>query len=136
MYYNNMVKKVSQRNSKKTWRCSEGCEVSNKPCKHLEKLLPPVINRNKVRTEYRGDIEYIASTFDSDVKIEYQEKQFCTWLKTYGLNEVEVELAFTKFYRNLTWKEVADELSFINEEAARYLWRKIRTKLRILGITK
>jgi hypothetical protein len=46
------------RKSKRKWKCSEGCKLIDKPCPHLEKLLPQMRERHPLRVTDLKSADY------------------------------------------------------------------------------
>lgn len=59
------------RKSRKSWKCSEGCDPKKGvPCPHLEKLLPQMNERNSSRMSYVNEVFYNRMT--STESLEYK----------------------------------------------------------------
>ncbi len=112
---------MALKRKRKEWACKAGCDLSSgKPCKHLEALLPsptgvrPMRPGNAIRTVYLADLERLKMTDEHyrELNLHMSEdrvKGFRKWLKSLGLDPVDVEMLEDRFVCNLTFKEMCEQ---------------------------
>lgn len=106
---------MDKKNSKeKCWSCFHGCEKSDKPCKHLERLLD---NPNKGTLSFQfmnENKESVQSTPDfktlNDGSLEAK-------LATLGLTHWEIEIILDRFISNLSFEDIALNHGYQNRKS-------------------
>lgn len=116
------------------WECKEGCDLSEKTCPHLEKLLPQMNS---------GDMpQFLASESVANMSMSIFEVQFPVHtpeimldrIRSYGiLDEWDLELLEATYFRNLSSYDVAKELGYISPETVQRRLRRIRALLKERG---
>lgn len=123
-----MAKKSSKKESEKVWVCPSGCEVSNVPCPHLEKLLPSF---RPLKHAAFNDATYMTTPV-TYISVEEREKRFRDWIARYMLPIEAVDFLVARMIDNKPLEQVAKEQSFTNKMAAHRfeLWIKKTLKER------
>lgn len=100
--------KTKSKKSLKKWECQYGCDLSKKMCKHLDNMLPSIMNG-----AISGDVieEYMVNTLmneNIDERDSYED--LCNILegdlKALDFNPTEVSLLMDRFISGLTIKEL------------------------------
>lgn len=129
-----MEKKLLKKKST-TWKCPKNCELKNKPCKHLESLLPQMgdgsISKSTAKA-YQGtkiilDEENLGSLKVYD-RIERK-------LASKGFKDYEINLIMDRFVSKLTIGEITDKHGYLSSYTVRNLLSKLTDVLEFMGGT-
>lgn len=105
----------------KTWKCPKNCKISKTPCKHLELLLPQIVNKtrhknNNVSTVYYSNID----NYYEDYALKLLQKgnsltlsEFTSSLNKYNLAKWRINLIIARFFDNKTLSEIAKEQGYV-----------------------
>lgn len=141
-----MGKTNLEKNLKKKWACPEGCDVSTKPCKHIEELLPSMgagqyynNDRGKrARIIYTQDLDWFVSKAQPDTQMaEIEEQMFYELMDDAQLTEMEREVLIARVMHNLTFKRIAELQKFAGgARTVSTVYKTVLTKMRRFYETK
>ena len=126
-----MEKNVLKKRSK-VWKCPKKCQISDRPCKHLEALLPSM-GQGKLsesKTEEYDDSVSIAVDSYEDTPEFYQKIE--QKLGEQGLRNYEIDLIMDRFISKLTLKEIAKKHGYLSTYTVKELLIKLTKVLRFM----
>lgn len=101
--------------------------MTTQPCKHLESLIRAEPSKSiRAYPVERIDSNYYDSgagfIIPNEIKDRTWELQFRERLKKAGLEEVKIDILVLRFVYDMTFSQIADELSFLNTSSALRLY--------------
>ena len=119
-----------------TWGCDQGCDISRKPCKHIESAIAPDIGNGTMSMKLRQDIETDKITEDpimDQLEYEMQYRRLEGALAKMGLESFRAELLMDRFVDKLSLSEIAKNRGYLNHNEVNRLVKDTLIKLRSIG---
>jgi hypothetical protein len=117
----------------KTWRCPKKCKLGDKPCRHLEKLLPS-LDRGKlsgaVLTEYR----YVSE--NTEVSVDFSPEFYAKierGLASRGFRDYEINLIMDRFVSRMTIGEITEKHNYLSSGTVSALLAKLTKVINFMG---
>lgn len=107
-----------------------GCELAERPCEHLEKLLPQMRDRKLVRTEVSNHTQDVFKVYRPSFDLE----DFIALMRSYGfLEEWDMELLVSKYFYGLSNKQITIEQNYCSASTMDRRLRELRRLLKERG---
>lgn len=118
-----MAKKPSEKSS---WKCEHGCKPSKTPCKHLERVLRPVMD-GTMSLERRQEVYELVMRQPGNSE---QISRLTDSLHNYGLKDYEIDLIIDRYVGNLSLRELAKVHGFLSHMAVIRLLNDLTDRLK------
>jgi len=111
---------MAKKNSKKSyWECKEGCDLSKRPCKHLEREMNIDPNKGRLTLAFMKDNQ---DAVMRDGEAEPPSYSFIeSKLRDYGLRDYEIELLLDYYVAGLSLRDIKKKHNYVCDSKG--VWR-------------
>lgn len=112
------------------WACEVGCDLSERPCEHLERLLPQMRHRKVRLTEVARHTQDVFKFYRPSFDI----NEFVALMRSYGFTkEWDIELLIAKYGYGLSNKRITAEQNYCSASTTDRRLRELRRLLKERG---